>query len=319
MKILLCWEIEKEEEAYLRENLRNYDLNILLTKDPKKVLSEAELSSIEIIIAGIANKKIIENSPNLKLIQSMISGVSHIDLEAAEKKGVIVSSIKGASSSDVAEHTMMLILNLVKNTPKYFSDIIYRKWDKIYSDTLEGKTLGVIGLGNIGTNVSKLASAFGMNIVANRYHPKLGNNGINLNYLGGKQDLDEILKRSDIVILSVPKTKETISMINEETVQNIKDGSYLINISRGPIVEENAVYNALKIGKLSGFGTDVFPTEPNNFSFPLYHNEKVICTPHIAAYTIKSKLRCLNRVVENINLFSSGKNISNVVDFQLGY
>jgi len=319
MNILLAWEINKKEELYLKENLRKHKVDVVKTVDTYQLLKKYNLSEVEIIIAGLANDKIIKKSPKLKFIQSMISGVSHIDLEIAKKRKIIVSSTKGANAPYVAEHVLMMMLNLSKNTKKYFLDVKRGVWDRSYSNNLRGKTLGIIGFGNVGKEVSKLARAFGMKIIANRYHPELGDEGFGLEYVGGKRDLEKILSRSDFVVLSVPKTKETINLINKNTIKYMKDGAYLINISRGVIVDEYAVYEALKEGKIRGFATDVFPQEPNNFKSSLYHQTNVICTPHVAANSLEAKLSCLRFVISNIERFVSGKKILNIVNYDLGY
>lgn len=319
MKVLLPWEILREEEDYLSKNLSMHEIKIVKTKDPDQVIKGINLSDIEVIIAGLADQTIINRAKKLKLVQSMISGVSHVDLDAAERKGVIVCSVKGANAQSVSEHGLMLMLNLLKNYKKYVYQGDGRIWEKMYSQDLAKKTVGIIGLGNIGTGIARLTKSFGANIVGIRNRPHLGSNGLDLGYLGGKDDLIKILAISDIAVLSVPKTELTKELINKRNLRYMKERSYLINISRGAVLNYEDVYDSLRKGKLSGFATDVFPTEPNDFSFPLYRMENVIYTPHVAAYTSESKMNCLKKVVDNINRFAAGKRLENVIDYELGY
>lgn len=319
MEILLPWEIDFDEEEYLRSNLSSHSLRILKSKKTQEIISNVDLTGTDVLIAGLASGPIIESCRNLKLIQSMISGVSHIDLRSAYRNSIPTASCKGANSRVVAEHATMLILNLLKNSKKHFQNIQEGVWSKLYSEELYGKTLGIIGYGNIGSNVAHFVSGFGLKVNAIRKRPYLGDHGVRLHKLEGKKGLQTLLQESDIILISVPKTSETLGMINESTLREIKKGSYLVNISRGPIVKEEDLYEELVKGNLSGYATDVYSVEPNNFKSRIYTLPNVICTPHIAASVKNAKIKCLEAVVENINLFNKGKTIKNLVDYDLGY
>lgn len=315
MKTLLPWKVSDEEQEYLKSNLD--DIVIFDPSELGSMKDSCKLEDFDILIAGLADERMIDSLVNLKFIQSMISGVSHIDLECAEKRGIIVSSTKGANAYSVSEHAMLLALELMKNSKTYYEQVNRNQWQKHYSEDLYGKNIGIIGYGSIGTEIARRMRSFGVRINAVRKRPQLGNNGVELDYLG--DDLDYVLRNSDIIFITAPKTQETIDLINLEKISIMKEGSYLLNVSRGPIVNMQAVSYALKSHLLAGFATDVFDTEPNYFNDDVYSLRNVICTPHVAAYSHNSKIKCLEFVVNNINGFQENKKINNVVDFRLGY
>lgn len=317
MKILVSWTLKDREKRFLENNLEGHELFFADTKDEKDIITQFPLGEIDILVAGRASKDIIDRCESLKFIQSMIAGVSHIDLKTAEKRDLPVASAKGANFA-VAEHAIALILSLLKNIKKYFQDVRRGVWDKNYSGIISGKIVGIVGLGNIGSRVAKQISSLGADIAAVSEKEK-NSDELDLKFFGGRRDLNKLLSMSDIVVVSVPKTDDTISLIDKQSLDHIKEGSYLVNICRGPVVELNAVREKLEEGKLSGFATDVFPNEPYDFSNPIFERQDVIATPHVAANNPCAKIEALKDVVNNIESFESGENISHRVNFELGY
>lgn len=319
MKILLPWEVSNKEESLLKDSLSEHEVDVVKTTDPKFLLDNYDLSEIEILISGIASKEVLSAAPKLEYIQSMISAFGAIDLDYAESRDLIVSSVKGANSGIISEHALFLILSVFKNAKKYQDDVLSGVWDKTYNDNLEGKTLGIIGFGNLGRSVARRILPFDVKVIANRYHPDKGNYGLDVEIIGGRESMGELMSRSDIVLVTVPKTPYNMNLVNSTNLGNMKKDAYLINISRGPIVNEQDIYTFLKDGKIRSFATDVFPKEPNDFSHPLYNLPNVYCTPHVAANTIESKLKCMQSVVDNIKRYVKGEELPNKVDFGLGY
>lgn len=225
--------------------------------------------------------KILEAAKNLKIIGRAGVGVDNIDLEAATAKGIVVMNTPGSSSITTAEHTFSLMLALAKNIPQADASLKGGRWEKgkFVSVELAGKTLGIVGLGRIGTEMAKRAKGFLMKVIA--YDPFISPEvaaslGVEL------VDFVELCRRSDFISLHTPLTPETYRMISRETLALMKDGVRIINCARGGIVDEEALYEAMKAGKVVGAAFDVFEKEPCTQS-PLFSLENFIGTPHLGA------------------------------------
>jgi len=228
-------------------------------------------------------KNVIQAAKKLKVIGRAGVGVDNIDLEAATKRGIVVVNAPEASSITVAEHTIGLMLAIARKIPFADASLKSGKWEKkkFLGIELRGKTLGVIGFGRIGSQVVAKAKAFGMQILV--YDPyiseKLAKD------LGAKiTDLEELIKNSDFITLHVPLTEQTRGMIGKREIEKMKKGTFIINCARGGIVDEKALYEGLKSGKIAGVALDVFEKEPPLES-PLLKLDNVIVTPHLGAST----------------------------------
>ena len=210
--------------------------------------------------------------------------VDNIDLEAAKKHGVTVLNTPEAPSGSVAELTIGLMLALARGISLADRSMKEGKWTKkeLEGTLLNGKTLGLIGLGNIGTKVAKVAKAFGMKILVTKRTPPGREllETLDAEYV----PLEELLRRSDVVSVHVPLTEQTSNMIGAEELSLMRKGAILINTSRGCIVDEDALLEALKSGKLGGAGLDVYRVEPP-LNLELVRLPNVVCTPHIGAQT----------------------------------
>jgi D-3-phosphoglycerate dehydrogenase len=268
----------------LRRAVSNYD--VLIVRSRTKVTEE-----------------IIEAGKRLRVIGRAGAGLDNIDVEAAEKKGVKVLNAPEAPAEAVAELTMGLILSLARAIPLADRSMKEQKWTKknLMGWELKGKTLGTIGLGNIGGKVARLAKAFGMKILITKRTPPAP---ALLKELEAEfVPLHELLKRSDIVTIHVPHTPQTHHMIGEKEMQLMKDGAFLINTSRGAIVDEKALLKALKSGKLGGAALDVYEEEPPT-DWTLMQLPNVVCTPHIGAQTREAQRVASDLIAEKIiNVF----------------
>jgi phosphoglycerate dehydrogenase-like enzyme len=320
MNILLPWKITEEEKEYLSKRLDDLIIEDITSAGG---LSHCyDRSSVEVLVSGLGSREVIEYHPNLRFIQSMIAGVSHIDLDTAKDKGIIVASAKGANSYFVAEHALMLAMGLLKRLPGFLSGMAQNSWDKNQTDSFFEKNICVVGYGNIGREIIRLSSPFEFGrryAVKKRPSLRTYQDESLLDGIYGPEGIKDTISDSDIVIVCAPKTRETISMFDSETVSSMKYGSYLVNVSRGPLVSIDAVYDALRTNRISGFATDVFPSEPTDFSHPIYGLPNVIATPHVAAFNPIARQRCLDFVVQNIEMFKSDNTIANIVDHSLGY
>jgi glyoxylate reductase len=247
--------------------------------------------------------------PQLKIISNYAVGFDNIDVKAATDRGIVITNTPCEEVNiAVAEYTFALLLNLarrINEADRATKEGAYKGWepDIFLGSQIKGKTLGVIGLGRIGTMVAELAHSFGLNILYNKRSPEPEIES----KLGAKfASLDDLLANSHFLTLHVPLTDETRHMINHESLSKAKQGSFLINTSRGPVVEEHALVDALREGKLAGAALDVFDNEPN-INPELIGMENVILTPHIASATNEARQQMGKLAVDAILDFTAGK------------
>ena len=247
--------------------------------------------------------------PGIRLICVQATGYNIVDCDACARRGIPVTNVPSYGTAAVAQFTMALILELCHRIGLHDQSVHRGDWVK--SDNfcywltpqteLAGKTLGILGFGRIGREVGKLAKAFGMKVIAyNRSQCDEGRE------IGEYVDLDTLLARSDILSLHCPQTPGTEKIINARSLGKMKDGAMLINTARGGLVDENAVAEALRSGKLRGAAVDVVSKEPMAPDNPLLSAPGCIITPHIAWAPVESRQRLLDCVVENIRCFLNG-------------
>ena len=259
-------------------------------------------------------RQLLDACPSIQLICVLATGYNIVDVDACREKGIPVCNVPSYGTAAVAQFTLALMLELCHRIGHHDRVVHEGKWCECpnfcFWDTpqmeLAGKTLGIIGYGRIGQAVAKLAEAFGMKVLAYSRTPKPE--------LASFVDLDTLLSQSDFVSLHCPQFPETAKMVNPEFISKMKDGAALINTSRGGLVDEQALYDALVSGKLSAAAVDVVSAEPMKADNPLLNAPNCIITPHIAWAPKESRQRLLDCVVENIRAFLEG-NPQNVVNF----
>ena len=259
------------------------------------------------------SKYTIKNAPNLRYIGVLATGYNIINVAAAKTKNISVSNVPDYSTMAVAQFTFALILELCHNVGLHNTSVSRGDWikskDFSYWNTplieLQGKTLGLIGFGKIGRATAKIAQAFGLHVlVYNRTtYIEFENSGLKF------APLSTLLSSSDFISLHCPLTSENKHIINNETISIMKNGAYIINTSRGPLVEENHLKNALNSGKLAGAALDVVSLEPMAQNNPLLQAKNCIITPHIAWAPKEARLRLMQIAVENLKAFLNGKPI----------
>ncbi len=253
---------------------------------------------------------------NLKIISNYAVGFDNIEVREATDRGIVVTNTSNTQVDEsVAEHTWALILCLARRIIEADEATrrgTFKGWepDIFLGVNLVGKTLGIIGLGKIGSFVAKRARGYGMNVLYNKHSPDMEAE----KELGIKfASLDELLSSSDFVTLHVPLTEETRHMINTATISKMKKGSYLINTARGAIVEERALVDLLRSGHLGGAALDVFENEPDIHP-ELINMQNVITTPHIASATYEARDMMSKQAVEAILDSLSGKKPQNIIN-----
>ncbi|RCX08672.1 D-3-phosphoglycerate dehydrogenase [Anaerobacterium chartisolvens] len=239
------------------------------------------------VVAGVDtwNEEVFRIAPKLKAIARFGVGVDNIDLNKAKDYGIKVTNAKGMNSNAVAELAVGLILGAVRNIPYLTGSLKKGNWDRFVGREIAGKSVGLLGFGSIAQGVAEKLQGFGVKIYAFDKYPNL-EKAKDLNVT--MTCIEEILKSCDIVSLHLPSFKETYHIMGREQFETMKDGAYFVNTARGALVDEKALYQALKSGKLAGASTDVFEEEPAKPSNPLFELDNMICTPHTAAETYET-------------------------------
>ena len=258
--------------------------------DPQVQIERAKDADVIMIANMPLSGEVISACSNLKFIDVAFTGVDHVDLEAARAKGVKVSNAAGYSTQAVAELSLGMMLSLLRNVPQVDERCRNGQTkDGLVGCELKGKTVGIVGAGAIGQRTAELCKAFGCTVLGNRRNVT-GNEPEYIEFVS----LDELLSRSDIVSLHCPLNDSTRGLINAESIEKMKQGAILINAARGPVVDSQALADALNSGRLGGAGIDVFEIEPPlALDHPLLHSRNTIVTPHVAFATAESmKARC---------------------------
>ena len=247
--------------------------------------------------------------PRLKLIASYGAGVNHIDLAAAKAKGIMVTNTPGVFTADTADLTMALILNVPRRLGEGHRAMRNGEWSGwsptgMLGHRIGGKTLGIIGLGRIGEAVAMRAKAFGMNIIYNKRSrlPASVEDELGVTF---EPDIDRLVARSDIITLHCPLTADTDKIINAERIAHMKPNAYVINSSRGELIDEDALIEALQSGRIAGAGLDVYTHEPAVDSRFLSIPNAVLL-PHLGSATVEGREASGERVITNIRVWADG-------------
>lgn len=276
--------------------------------DPQVQIERAKDADILMIANMPLSGEVILACKNLKFIDVAFTGVDHVDLDAAKEMGVKVSNAAGYSTQAVAEIALCMMLSLLRNIPQVEQRCRQGQTkDGLVGCELRGKTVGIVGAGAIGCRTAELCHAFGCKVLGYKRHVT-GKEPSFIEFVS----LDELLQQSDIVSLHCPINEESKHLINAQSIAKMKQGAYLINIARGPVVDSQALADALNSGYLSGAGIDVFEKEPPlSTDHPLLHSKNTIVTPHVAFASAESMVARAQIVFDNIQSYLNGnqKNI----------
>ncbi len=311
-------------KVLISDNLSSQGVNILknagLEVDVKTGMPPEELKkeiekydALVVRSATKVTRDIIDSAKNLKVIGRAGSGLDNVDKVAATKRGIVVMNTPGGNTVTTAEHAISLLFSMARKIPQATASMKQGKWEKKKFNGVElyNKALGIIGLGNIGAHVARMARGIGMNIMA--YDPFL--NEEKAKALGVKAvSLEELIKNADVITIHTPLTEETRGMINAGTIAKMKNGVMLINCARGGIVDEGALYDALKSGKVAAAGLDVFEKEPP-VNCPLLELDNVVVTPHLGAATQEAQENVAVAIAEQIVDYLVHGTIRNAVNF----
>jgi len=304
----------------LEENNVVYDMGTnSLPPTKKELIKQLKKKPYDGIISFLTDEidsEIFDACPSIKVVANFSVGYNNINLEEAKKRNIGVSNTPGTSAIAVAEHTVALMMALTTRLvegDRFVRNGKFKGWDPelLVGTDLRGKTIGLIGSGEIGTKVTEmLHNGFGISIL---YFDPITNENLEKNFGAIKKETNEILREADIISLHVPLLPSTKHLINKEALSMMKKTSFLINTSRGPVVDENALVEALKGGTIKGAGLDVFEFEPK-LAKGLGKLDNVILTPHIASSRSICRDMMSEAVAKNIvAVFSNGSVINNVI------
>ncbi|WP_195989400.1 D-2-hydroxyacid dehydrogenase [Clostridium sp. D53t1_180928_C8] len=282
------------------------------TTNTNEVKERVREANIILTNKVVLNRENLSEAENLEFIAEVATGFNNIDIEYVKEKGIGVANVAGYSTSAVVQHTFAAALALLDEVvyyDKYVKSGEYSKsklftcLDKPYYE-IEGKTWGIIGLGNIGKRVAKIAEAFGANVI---YYSTTGRN---LSCEFNRVSFDELLADSDIISIHAPLNENTTGLINYDAICKMKNSTIVVNMGRGPIVVEEDLARAIDEEKLRGAALDVFEVEPikeNNPLLLMKNKDRVILSPHIAWASVEARERLFKEVIENIKAFYNGE------------
>jgi len=312
MKVLVSDSISQECIDILKREGFEVDIKIGLKQEELK----KEIGHYDALIVRSATKvtaDIIESAKNLKVIGRAGSGLDNIDKVSATKQGIVVMNTPGGNTITTAEHTMALLFSMARQIPQATASMKQGKWEKKRFTGVElyGKTIGIIGIGNIGSHVARMAQGIGMNVIA--YDPYMSEE--KARSLGIRMvSLDELIETSEFITIHTPLTNETKGLINSERIKKMRDGVRIVNAARGGIIDEYALYEGLKSGKVAAAALDVFEKEPPVGS-PLLELDNVVLTPHLGAATEEAQKNVAIAIAEQVVDYLKHGTIRNAVNF----
>jgi len=263
--------------------------------------------------AGLA--WMVRTAPHLRFVQCMYAGAGQqlraADLSEEELGRVTFASGSGVHATPLAEWSLFGILALTKGLPRLLRDKRERRWDHYPTSELRGKTMLVVGLGEIGREVARLAEAFGMRVTAIKRRAD--------QTAAGPERLDELAGEADAIVVTLPLTDETRGLIGHETIARLRDGAIFVNVGRGGVVDEQALVDALRSGKLGGAALDVFAEEPLPEASPFWELDNVILSPHTAALSAHENARLVELFAENLRRYLRGDDLLSRIDTSLFY
>ena len=342
MKVLLTWYANDEELGRIR-NALPVDTDLFAPPE-RPHLSRLEVTyedvveeikDAEVIMGWVVPEGIFDAAAKLKALIWLHAGCDELDYDMLKARGIQVANVRGANGISVTEHAMALLLAVAKRLIVKHQAVLDAHWEpqdslrpEYAGILLEGKTLAVIGLGNIGTAVAKRAKAFDMRVLGLRRHPQRGGEHVDAVY--GPDDLHQVLAEADFTVLAAPITKETTGFIDDAALAAMKPTACLINVARGNLVLERPLYAALTEGRLAGFATDVWWTYTNalppTYHFPipsrtgLQRLPNVVATGNQAASGIPGlKSQSIDKGIENLAAFVRGQPMPWSIDLDLGY
>ncbi len=313
MKILSTFQLPDE---YVKRFETQYSVKVSVCKD-KSQLTAAVRDADILIASWRLPAGLVASAGSLMWIHSIGAGVDGILTPDVLENRVVVTSSSGIHREPISEHVLGFMLSFVRGFHTFARQQMRKEWKRFNLEELAGKTLGIIGLGEIGSEIAVKAKGFGMRVIAVKRTP--GERPNSVDELWPKDRLKDLLEESNFVVLSLPLTPATLGFFGEREFRSMKRSAYFINISRGKIVLEAKLIQALREGWIAGAGLDVFEEEPLSETSPLWEMPNVIITPHVAGSNPQYMERAMGIFEENLQRFLKGEPLENLVDKRLGY
>ena len=315
MKVLITDKINEVAKTILLEG-ENIEVDVLPTMGEDELCEKiSDYDALMIRSETKVTKKVLEAGKKLKIVGRAGVGVDNVDVEAATQKGVIVVNSPDGNTNAAAEHTVALMLSMARNIPSAVESTKKGLWErsKFTGTEVFGKTLGIIGLGKIGSHVAKVAIAMGMKVlVCDPYTTKETVEALGCEYV---PKLDDFWARCDFISVHTPKTRETTHLINKDTISKMKKGIKIINCARGGIIDEVSLKDAIESGQVSAAAIDVYETEPDIKTSPLLNIEgNIVLTPHLGASTSEAQLNVAIDVAHQIKEVLTGGSATSAVN-----
>ncbi|GIW42623.1 MAG: 3-phosphoglycerate dehydrogenase [Candidatus Binatia bacterium] len=288
---------------------------------PEKLTPEllSALERAEVVFGFVLPRNLPQLAPRLRWVATPATGFDQLRGCGVLESGIPVTSVGGLFAPDIAEHVFASVLFLAKRLRTFEDQRRRREWRMRRVEFLHGKTLGLVGVGNIGKAVAARAKAFGMRVVGVGRSSSEGRTVPGVDRLLERRELPMLLREADVVVVAVADTPETRGMIGEREIGEMKPTAYLVNVSRGTVLDEPALVHALESGRLRGAALDVFETEPLPPESPLWELENVLVTPHVAANAEDYMPRAIAQFAENLRRYLEGKPLENRYDPVRGY
>ncbi len=289
---------------------------------PREVLLRkvGDIDGLLCLITENIDKEVFDAGKKLKVVSNYAVGFNNIDVDEASRCGIYVTNTPGILTETTADCAFALMMAVSRRIVEGDKNIRDKKWIHAWGprmfmgSDIHGKTLGIVGLGRIGVAMTKRAKGFDMNVV---YYDPIRRTDLEKEYNITYASLNDLLTLSDFVSIHVPLTKETLHLIGKEQFNLMKKTAYLINTSRGPVVDEKALYQALKVRKIAGAGLDVFEKEPIDLTNPLLNIDNIVMTPHISSASVDTRMAMAMMAATNIVAVLEGKEPPNVVNLKI--
>jgi glyoxylate reductase len=286
---------------------------------PKKIIIEkaAKVDALATLLSDKIDAEVYDAAPNLKIIAQMAVGFDNIDIAEATKRGICVTNTPGVLTETTADFAWALLMAAARRTVEADQYVRSGQWKVSWHPMMMqgrdvyGVTLGIVGLGRIGCAIAKRAQGFNMKVL---YYDVIRRPDFEKEYNIKFTEMDQLFKEADFITINTPLTKETVHLVDEKKLKSMKKTAYLINNARGPIVDEKALYKALKEGWIAGAGLDVFEQEPTPKENPLLRLPNVVVAPHISSASFETRSRMAEMVAENLVAFFEGKTPPNLVN-----
>ena len=323
-KVLIAFETFDEDRKIIESELSEV-AEIIYVKNRRDV--KREIEDCEVVICSWLSESEIATANKLRFVQTVMAGVDRFNFKLLREKGIMLSSGKGCNAIPVAEHAMALILALSKRIVEYDREMKEGRWVgytfETMLDDLWGKTLVILGYGNIGRELARMAKSFGMKIIGiKRSEPSVPYDEY-ADLLVSFENIEKVLPEADFLVILTPLTQETKGMIDESKLKLLKRSAFLINLGRGSVIDERSLCKALKERWIRGAGLDVwwaYPPDPYTPSkLGIHLLENVVATPHKGGWTREARRRCIKFAVKNVRRFLMGETPLNIVDYNRGY